>query len=97
MANIVSIDERRWETIGADVDRYVIGKHVSELIEFLHDLHNSRGDEVFDHAARDLIAATAALLAHVRGYRRALQVLDTVRAANDPRSPHHWRRQRPIS
>ncbi len=50
-----------------------------------------------DHAARDLIAATAALLAHVRGYRRALQVLDTVRAANDPRSPHHWRRQRPIS
>ena len=38
MANIVSIDRRRPETIGADVDRYLIGKHVSEVIEWLHEL-----------------------------------------------------------
>ncbi|MGO8839912.1 MAG: hypothetical protein ACLQF1_01875 [Methyloceanibacter sp.] len=80
MANIVSIERRRPETIGADVDRYLIGKQVSELIEWLHELHESRGDEVFDHAARDLIAATAAVLAHQRGYRRAFNVLDVVRA-----------------
>ena len=97
MANIVSIDRRRPETIGADVDRYLIGKHVSEVIEWLHELRESRGDEVFDYTARDLIAATAAVLADQGGYRRALAVLDVVRAINNPRSPAHWRRTRSIS
>ena len=76
---------RRRETIGADVDCYLIGKQVSELIEWLHELRELRGDEVFDHAARDLIAATVAVLAHARGHRRALDVLGVVRAVHDPR------------
>ena len=89
MANIVSIVQRRPENIAADVDRYVIGKQVSEVIEWLHELHQARSDEVFDHAARDPIAATVAVLADQRGYRRALAVLDVVRTINDLRSPAH--------
>jgi hypothetical protein len=48
-------------------------------------------------AARDIITAPAAVLAHEGGYQRALDVIDTIRALHDPRCPDHWPRTRPIS
>jgi hypothetical protein len=48
------------------------------------------------HGARDIITATAAVLAHEGGYQRALDVLELIRRLHDPRSPNHRQRTRRV-
>jgi hypothetical protein len=65
------------------------------VIESLRSVLKHGGVDAFDKAAGHVITAVAAIVARERGYRRALAVLDTIRAINDPGSPSDWQRTPP--
>jgi hypothetical protein len=48
------------------------------VIGVLTEIHRHGGDDAFHRAARDLIASVAAVVAHVEGRQRMLEVLRLV-------------------
>jgi hypothetical protein len=48
------------------------------VIGVLNEIHRHGGDAAFHRAARDLMASVAAIVAHVEGRQRVLDVLDLI-------------------
>jgi hypothetical protein len=48
------------------------------VIQVLTEIHRHGGDDAFHKTARDLIASVAAVVAHVEGRQRMLDVLQLV-------------------
>jgi hypothetical protein len=53
------------------------------VIGVLKEIRRHGGDAAFHRAARDLVASVAALVAHVEGRQRMLDVLDLIDRATE--------------
>ncbi len=55
-------------------------KAIQQQIEALNKAYERGGVEDFDRICREMLTATAALIAHVEGPRRLHEMLDTIKA-----------------